>query len=59
MMKSILMLVLAILTLAAMAATLYVFFRRIGKIEEARWGQKTDWRAEAGVLRKLLKKRKA
>jgi len=57
-----LMLLLAVLTGGAMGAALYVFFRRIGNIEEERWGEKTDWRAEAGKLRqqlKKLKKRKA
>ena len=59
MVSQLLLLLLAILTVAAMGATLYVFFRRLGKIEEQRWGQKTDWRAEAGKLRKFFRKRKA
>lgn len=54
-----LMLLLAVLTSGAMGTTLYVFFRRLGRIEEERWGSRTDWRAEAGRFRQFFKKRKA
>ena len=56
MVRELLMLGLSIIVVIAMAATLTVFFRRLHKIEEEKWGPETHPGFRAKV-RALLKRR--
>lgn len=53
MIRQLLTLIIMAITAGAMGLTLYMFFRRLGKIEEERWGTRTDWREEARKLRRV------